>query len=237
MVGHICQKYRNMETLHFVIKSLHIAAGAGTLFAGMLAIFFNFKEPRWHRLCGQIFTWSMVWVCLSALVGFAFAPQNIFFQFLVGIAFFTMLNVAKGVRSMRFMLRKAAPGAFDRGITVVAFLTGLAMLGAGILYFTKGGDGLVIGILFTIFGLSSLSFGRNWQKLLNKGTSISPKHWYHEHIVGMLGAFIASNTAFLVNTTGEWMHPLIQFALPTVLLMPVIMFFTKKLKVRPQDLS
>ncbi len=226
-----------MEDLHAVVKTLHIAAGIGTLFVGPLAIFFNFKQPRWHRLCGQIFQWSMAWICLSALVGFAYAPENVFFQFLVGIAFFTMLNVAKGVRAMRFMLRKAVPGAFDRGLVWVSYLTGLAMVGAGIFYFTKGGDGLVIGILFTVFGVATLSFGRNWQKLLEKGASINPKFWYHEHIVGMLGAFIASNTAFLVNTTGEWMHPLLQFALPTVLFVPVIIYFTRKLKVSSKDLK
>ena len=225
-----------MENLHAIIRLLHIAAGAGTLFAGAAAIFFNFKEPRWHRLSGDIFKWSMIWVCLSAIIGFAFDPGRVFFQFLFGIALFTILNMAKGIRAMQFMLRRAAPGAtVDWAIVGIGYFTGLAMIACGIFHFTEGSNGLVIGILFTAFGLGGLSLGRGFQKLIVQGTANSPKFYYHEHIVGMLGAFIASNTAFLVNTTGEWLHPLVQFALPTVVFVPIMMFFTKKLGVRPQD--
>ncbi len=225
-----------MDNFHSLIRILHVAAGVGTLVVGPVAIWFNFRRPRQHRLFGQVFQWSMAWVCLSALFGFAMRPEKPFFQFLAGIALFTILGVAKAVRSMRFRMRRAQPGPADTFIIWSAFLTGLAMVGTGVFYFTKEG-GLTLGILFTAFGLGTALLGRDYRRVISKGPNADPRLWYRKHVSGMMGAFIASNTAFLVNTTSEWLHPLLQFLLPTVLLVPVIMYFTKKLGLRPQDLK
>jgi uncharacterized membrane protein len=226
-----------METIYPIIKILHIAAGVGTLIMGPLAIYFNFKQRKSHRLVGKIFMYCMAWVCASALVGICLHPENLFFQFLAGIAVFTSLNILRAVRSMQIMLKKVTPGAFENGIVWAYLLGGVGMLATASYYFTEGKGSTVINILFVVFGAALVANGLEFRKTLARvGPEMNPKWWYREHITGMLGAFIASNTAFLVNTTGDWLHPLLQFLLPTVILMPVAFYFTKLLGIRKRDI-
>jgi uncharacterized membrane protein len=226
-----------METIYPIIRFLHIAAGVGTLFLGPLAIYFNYKKRNSHRLVGQIFMYCMAFVCISAIIGFIRRPEVVFFQFLAGIAVFTMLNVLRAVRSMQFMIKKATPGVFEKGIVWAYWIGGAAMLAMASYHFSEGKTDTVFVILFTIFGASLVANGVGFYKILARvSPTMNPKWWYREHISGMLGGFIASNTAFLVNTTSDWMHPILQFILPTIIFTPVAIYFSRILKLRKQDI-
>ena len=55
-------------------------------------------------------------------------------------------------------------------------------------------------------------------------------HWYLSHIGNMLGGYIATSTAFMVTINGKFeiMDPFLGFALPSMIGVPLIVYWIKK---------
>ena len=221
-----------METLGFLSFVIHIAAGSLTLLAGPVAIFYNFKHPRNHRLAGKIFFYAMLVVCATAVAGFLKHPERVFFQFLMGIAALVLVSIVRGVRAIRIM-KGGAVTAFDLGYQSFMGLTGIAMLCLGT-WHLQAGTGAVLSILFFVFGLASIADGAGNLRYYLRPAAVHALDWYHLHVRSMLGAFTASTTAFTVNAA-PFLPWYLQWFGPTLLLMPLQIYFGRILRERKKQ--
>jgi Predicted membrane protein (DUF2306) len=214
--------------LHFI---LHITAGVCTLIAGPIAIFYNFKDSRKHRLAGKIFFYAMLYVCLSAILGYFRRPDLIFYQFLLGIAVLVLAGVLRGVRAIR-MMKGDHVRTFDWGYAVMLGALGLWMIGrsiSGIKSVVESGDSAVFAVLFGVFGIGALSNAAGMMRMFWRASSLHRMDWYKAHIGAMVGAMSASTTAFLVNTASALLPWYLVWFGPTLLLLPVQFYFLRKI--------
>ncbi|HND88318.1 MAG TPA: DUF2306 domain-containing protein, partial [Saprospiraceae bacterium] len=70
-----------MHALAQLSLGLHIIAGVSTLLTGPLAIFYNFRDVRRHRLVGKVFVYAMLVTALTSIGGFLKHPGEVFYQF------------------------------------------------------------------------------------------------------------------------------------------------------------
>lgn len=87
---------------------------------------------------------------------------------------------------------------------------------------------LVFGIIQVKLGIQMvLTFYRIYST-----KELHPKAWLKQHIGMMMGSFIATITAFLVVNI-NWIYPeWIVWLSPTIILVPVMMFWTRKFTAR-----
>lgn len=189
-----------MQTLHTVNLVLHIASGFTSLTVGLLPMIVK-KGGRIHRISGQVFFWSMFGVFVTATVSWLQQPSKPFFQFLLMIGFFSFHMALTGVRTLRQKSAQTQPTRFDWFVSGVAMLGGTiaVLFGLWQLY-----AGYKLGV-FSMFSLLYLLFGgfflRNGQMdwwLYSGRVPMEKRHWFYNHIVRMVGAYIASFTAFCV---------------------------------------
>lgn len=210
-------------------RIIHIIAGVSTLIAGPIAIFYNFKNVQKHRLAGRTFFWSMMVVCLFAEIGFLKRFDLPFFQFLGALAWLVFLNMLGGLRAIR--LFKGVPVSVnDHWLPRAQWAVGAVMVVCGVWYFTKGSNLLPIAILFNVFGVLLVRQGFQWQKMLTQ--TVVPITWYRMHIGQMITGFIASTTAFTVQTC-HFLPWFVQWFGPTILLAPVAKYFSEKISKKP----
>ncbi len=216
-----------MEFLSVFILFIHIVAGALTLIAGPVAIFYNFRDPRKHRLAGKIFFYAMLVVCVTSIAGYLKRPEQVFFQFLLGIAVLVGANVLRGVRAIRLM-KGGAVTRFDFTYMIMMGLAGVWMLGmSGRLFFQ--GAMIAFPILFGVFGLATTSdVAANFRSYLHP-ERLHRLDWYRAHVGAMLGAFTASTTAFTVNAA-PFLPWYLQWFGPTLLILPLQIYFGRMLK-------
>jgi hypothetical protein len=197
------------------------------LLAGPIAIFYNFKDPRNHRLAGKIFYYAMLWVVITSVVGFLKRPEVAFYQFLLGISLMVLAGMLRGVRSI-FLMKGAAVSRFDWGYTVLLGLNSLYMLGMSAWHFSAG-TMVAIPILFSVFGTTSLMDIRTNWKTFSQPEKLGRLDWMNLHSMSMIGAFIASTTAFTVNAA-HFLPWWAQWFGPTILLVPVQIYFGRKIR-------
>jgi len=216
-----------LELLGKISLYVHIIAGFSTLVTGPIAIFYNFKDPKKHRLVGKTFFYAMLIVAISAIFGFFKHPENTFFQFLLGIALLVLAGIFRGVRSI-FLMKGGAVSSFDFAYTALLGLNGLFMLGMSAWHF-QAGTMIAFPILFGVFGFMSLADTRvNWRVFRNPA-ALHRLDWMQLHTSTMLGAFTASTTAFTVNAA-HFLPWYLQWFGPTLLLLPLQIYFGRKLR-------
>lgn len=224
-----------LELLGKISLYVHIIAGVSTLITGPIAIFYNFKDPKKHRIVGKTFFYAMLIVAVSAILGFFKHPEKTFFQFLLGIALLVLAGIFRGVRSI-FLMKGGAVSAFDFAYTALLGLNGLFMLGMSAWHF-QAGTVIAFPILFGVFGLMSLIDTRvNWRVFRNPA-ALHRFEWMRLHSSTMIGAFTASTTAFTVQTA-HFLPWYLQWFGPTMLLLPFQIYFARKLMtMRDKSLS
>ncbi len=210
---------------------IHIIAGISTLIAGPVAIFYNFKDRRKHRLAGKIFFYAMLVVCVSAWMGYVKRPDQPFFQFLLGVAMIVLASVLRGVRAMLFMKNLHKPGGFDIAYTVLLGLTGMWLFSRSLWHFEHG-TMIALPILFGVFGVMALSDTVKNSRLFLMKQAVSGLDWYRLHVGSMLGAFTASTTAFTVNAA-TFLPWYLQWFGPFLAIVPLQIYFGRKLRRRP----
>jgi uncharacterized membrane protein len=215
-----------MEAISKLIVLIHIIAGSLTLITGPIAIFANRKNIRLHRIAGKIFFIAMNIVCISAIIGFIKRPDLIFYQFLLGISILVYAGILRGVRAIQ-MMKGGSIKTLDFVYTVLLGLSSITMLYMSFHSFRK--EVIPFGVLFLIFGLGSLDDTWKNYKLFTKPENFDKNHWQWTHIHSMLGAFMASTTAFTVNTA-SYLPWYIQWFGPTLLLLPLQFYWGKKMK-------
>lgn len=214
---------------------IHVVAGASTLIAGPIAIFYNFKDPRKHRLAGKVFFYAMLVVCFTAWIAYFKHPEKVFFQFLCGISTFVFAGVLRGVRAMRFMKKQQAPGWFDWGYTTLLAVFGIWMLWRAVGHFMDGSM-VAFPILFAVFG--GMSLWDTWRNIrfFRPNAWVQKLDWYRLHVSSMIGAFMASSTAFTVNAA-TFLPWYLQWFGPTLALLPLQIYFGRKLKRQQKQSS
>ena len=223
------------ELLGTISLYIHILAGVSTLVTGPLAIFYNFKDPKKHRMVGKVFFYAMLIVAITAIFGFLKRPDSVFFQFLLGISMLVLAGIFRGVRAILIM-KGGRVTPFDFAYTAMLGLNALGMLIMSAWHF-RAGTMAAFPILFGVFGIMSLSDTfQNW-KVFTRPQLLHRLDWMRLHTTTMIGAFTASTTAFTVNAA-HFLPWWAQWFGPTLLLVPLQVYFGKKLKsMRDQALK
>jgi uncharacterized membrane protein len=190
---------------------LHIAAGGVSLLAGTLAVSSR-KGGKIHRLAGKVFYLAMLLVVASAL--FISLKTNNTFLFCIGI--FSLYQNVSGRRVLRNKTMR--PKLVDFLITLLGLSNGAFMIYTGNIVL------MVFGGISVFLALSDI---RTFSAVLS-GKSLPPSAWLRKHIGMMLGAYIATITAFLVvNITNVEPAWLIWLA-PTFILIPIMLYHFRK---------
>ncbi|TNE47898.1 MAG: hypothetical protein EP344_19240 [Bacteroidetes bacterium] len=216
-----------MELLGLLSLLLHITAGILSLIAGPVAIFYNFKNARNHRLAGKIFFYAMLIICVTAVAGFLKRPDQLFFQFLLGISVIVLASVLRGVRAVQLM-KGGTVKRLDYGYTIALSLFGLWMVGMAVWHYFQETH-IAFSILFAVFGTGALVDVRINLRHYTRALTIDYLDWYRLHVSSMLGAFTASTTAFTVNAA-HFLPWYLQWFGPLLLLLPLQVYYGRKIK-------
>ncbi len=184
-----------MQQLFNVLIVLHIAGGTLGLICGTVAAAVV-KGKKAHILNGKIFSVGMLTAAVSALIISNLPGHENIFLFAVGG--FTFYMVTTGYRIVWLKRNNASRPKTFTGIDYGLFAFGICF-SLFLLYMSVKGliDGNTFAIVPGVFGLVCLNYARMDYKLFSGITTIK-QSWINSHITRMMGALIASYTAFLV---------------------------------------
>lgn len=194
-----------------IILYTHIIFGTIGLLAGVCVILLKKGDKR-HRFIGKIFSYTLG---LSMLASFpiSFYKENVF---LFCIGMWTLYMIITGHRSLQITDIKRVT-LMDWSITLTMLVFGILLLANG---FYQISFGLGLPIVSMVFGSLSLVFV--WTDFrFFKGKLKAQNAHQLVHIQRMMGAFIASLTAFVV-VNNTMVPGLIAWLLPTVIFIPLI---------------
>ncbi|MHA4894007.1 hypothetical protein ACXZ1K_04590 [Pedobacter sp. PWIIR3] len=204
-----------------LLLTLHITGGAISLITGAVVILLK-KGGKLHKIIGLIYFYSLL---LASLVSFpmCFLHPNLFL-FIIGV--FTSYMLLTGIRYQK-KTGSGSVNVYDWMLSTIMlfFGSGFIVLGAINLF-----NGINFGIVLLVFGSISLAFVlQDWRNY--KGKSPIRNFGLTTHLQRMIGSYIAAATAFLVvnNTV---LPSILAWLLPTVILSPLIFWWTKKYLVR-----
>ncbi|MEL7220188.1 MAG: hypothetical protein AAGJ93_02650 [Bacteroidota bacterium] len=213
-----------MEKLTQILLIIHVIAGFTAFLIGPLAIFSD-KFGRSHRTSGRIFSIAMALVFITSIVVCIY-KQN---AFLFMVAFFSFYSVVSGVRILK--LKRLGQQHFakwyDWSIHAIFLLTCIAFLTYAILLYNQYGFN-VLSVLCTLFAIGGFfSVRANVKPFLRK---VQPAgFWLTYHQANMIGAYIATVTAFSSQQL-HFMPTILQWTWPTLLIMPISTYINRKYK-------
>jgi uncharacterized membrane protein len=201
----------NIDTLYQVTLILHIAAGFTSLVSGILALLVT-KGGRLHRRAGLVFFWAMMLIALTA-IGISIPKKH---DFLLMIAIFSFFQAYFGYRAIvhkQFNYHWA-----DILVLGIAAVNSLCMLySLQIVLMVFGGLSTLL-----VWGQAMLYYTVYRKKPLPRST------WLRQHIGMMMGAMIASITAFVLVNFRTFQPAWLPWLLPTAVLVPLIVYFQRK---------
>lgn len=213
-----------MSSLFKILLALHIAGGFAGLISGTIAASVQ-KGSKLHNACGKIFFWSMLIASVAALVISNMPKHHNIFLFAVGG--FTLYMICSGYRIVQLKRNSKANvqpfGMVDYSIALFGIIFSLFLLYMGVLTLINKS---MFGIVPIAFGLICINFARMDYKIMRNKVGIKT-FWMHHHITRMMGAMIASYTAFLVvniQIQQNW----ILWLLPSLIGTFLIRYFIKK---------
>lgn len=178
------------------------------LITGMISIFVK-KGGINHKKAGKIFSYSMVISSLISLVVARMPNHENMFLFLIGI--FTIYLILAGNRALTFKSKtKTKADSVDKLISGTMFLASIVMLVIGTIGMIQDKEQSTLFIFFGSLGAYlSLRDFHTFRIFKEKKNA-----WLLSHLGRMVGALIASITAFLVvglhiGTTIVWISPTI----------------------------
>lgn len=220
-----------MNSLFSYLIVLHIAGGTAGLISGSIAASVP-KGNNVHRLSGKIFFFGMLAASLSALIISWLPDHHNVFLFAVGG--FTFYMITTGYRIV-FLKRSARQHA--KPFTAIDYLLFLFGLCFGIVLLIMGIDSVIggntFGVVPCVFGMVCMNYARMDYQLIS-GKEAVKTAWMTNHITRMMGAMIASYTAFLVvnvHIQQQW----ILWLLPTVVGSILISKFLKNFAPRKKE--
>ncbi len=216
-----------MENIFFYIfLALHIISGILGLTTGTFNILGK-KGSFKHKQIGSIFCMSMIMAGFSSMILSIIHPN----YFLFMMAIFTIYLVSTGYRymNMRLLNFDQRPGAFEWALSIIMLITAILILVLGCSFIIENKS---MGYAFIAF--SFIAFRALKTDFENyTGRSKNNNYWLLAHIQRMTGAYISSLTAFLVVNSkyiSEYIPAVLIWLMPSVILIPLIIFWTKKHK-------
>jgi len=200
---------------------LHAALGGLALLAGALAIAFT-KGSKRHTLSGKFFFFALLCSAGLAIV-IACIPSH-FSPFLLAVGVFSLYLLLSGYRALRFKEIKIDLRV-DKMISASMLLVGISMIAVPILVSSK------VNVVLFVFGGIGLLLAIRDLKLYRQPEQLK-KRWLRLHLGNMLGAYIASLTAFMV--VNQLLPPLVGWLGPTVIGSIYIVWWNRKLS-RPKS--
>ena len=211
-----------MENLIKTLIYIHAFFGGLGLTAGIVSILVR-KGGKVHKLWGKIFSISIITSSLISLLIASFPGHENMFLFLIGI--FTIYMVLAGNRALTLKASiKTKADVIDKSISYIMFVIAVLMLVLGIICFLKDNN---LWKLYFFFGSIGLFMTYRDFKSFKKFPT-NNKVAVVSHVGRMVGAFITSVTAFIV--AGLSINNLVVWLLPTLLGIPYIIFWTRKMK-------
>lgn len=222
-----------MEILFKTFLVLHIIGGSVGLITGTINLVCK-KGDKNHKLVGKIFAFSMLTAGLSSFI-LSIILQN-YFLFMIGV--FTIYLVGTGYRYiyLKMLGSDQTPTILDWIITTMMLLAGFTFIGLGIYKIFLLDN---FGIVFIVFGILGLRLVKT--DFINyKGKFKTKNYWLIAHLKRMTGGYIAAITAFLVVNSKYSpivLPSVLIWLLPTAILTPLIISWTKKYKVKIKQIE
>ncbi|WP_194977039.1 DUF2306 domain-containing protein [Aquiflexum lacus] len=215
---------------------IHILVGSIALLTGAIAIFSK-KGMQLHLTTGKIYFWAMTLVFITGIIVAGYR----FNRFLFLIAFLSYYSVFSGVRFLKLknLHKNQNPKWYDWVAGIINGIANLVFIGLGLYYLFKENNNLAGALLSIGFGIGGLLI--TYTNL--KPFVVRPSkayHWYLAHTGNMMGGYIATLTAFLSTmvTRFELMNPFLAFALPSLIGIPLLLFWQHKIEnsfTKPQN--
>ena len=213
-----------MPPLFKILLAIHIFFGSIGLLTGTLNIIRK-KGNKPHFLVGKLFLVSMI---INAIAGFIMSIlHNNIFLLIVAVFSFYMVCTGQRILSLKNLIKNQKPKPIDYGLTF-----GMLLFGTGFIVY---GIYLVLhqnyfGTVMLVFGAISISFVRTDLRLY-QGIAQHKNYWLLVHLQRMIGAYIASVTAFIV-TVNQFGFGIVAWLLPTVILVPLIVKWSRQYAVK-----
>lgn len=188
---------------------VHIAAGFTALATGLVAMF-SPKGQNIHNKSGLIYLWAMLIISItSTIISLRSNPINLF---LLVTGIFSFYLVITGYRST--IVKNKAPQLMDKLITILMLCTSLVMLGLAVYDWFNGTGKLsiILSIFGSIGGVLAIADVLVYRNGLNH-----PKEWLLRHLGRMLGAYIATFTAFAVTNLRAWFPSILLWTVPAII--------------------
>ena len=190
-----------MATFHAVNLFIHIVCGFTSLTVGVVPMIAQ-KGGKLHRQSGSVFFRAMFGVFVTATLSWMQAPERPFLQFLLVVGFFSFHMALTGVRTLRLKKSADKPARLDWCVSGVAMVAGVGSLLFGLWQIYSGLTTThsfpFFSILYLIFGIFFFRNGQMDWWLYSGRVQAEKMHWFYHHITRMVGAYIASFTAFCV---------------------------------------
>jgi uncharacterized membrane protein len=203
-----------MDTIAGVVLGLHIVTGYIALVVAPGAMLTQ-KGGLWHRRWGKIYFWAMAGVALTAVLLSLYRPN----LFLLLLAVFSFYQAFSGYRVLSRKLAhpgsRATPLDWAAAALTAACSTALLIYGR-----VRWGSGSTFFIIPVIFGALGIALaGQDMYSFLRSSTTKNA--WWFAHMGRMLGAYIATVSAFSV-VNFAFLPPLIRWLWPTAIGVPGI---------------
>ena len=207
-----------MEQVITIAIYIHAFLGGVGLISGLGSMIFK-KGSIPHKKMGKLFSISMLGSCLISLVVACMPNHENLFLFLIGV--FTIYLVLAGNIALTFKSKQKATRT-DFLISGSMFIFSILMVLIGLYGILNAVNNSILYLFFGSFGL--LMTNKDFKLFRSK----DKKQWLANHVGKMVGAFIASVTAFIVAGLG--LGNSISWILPSLLGTIYITFWINKLK-------
>jgi uncharacterized membrane protein len=203
-----------MSTIASVVLGLHIVAGYIALVVAPGAML-TAKGGWWHRRCGKIYVWAMAIVAITAVVLSLYRPN----LFLLLLAVFSFYQAFSGYRVLARKLphqgQRVMP--LDWAAAALTFMGSAALVVYGLARWNAGSTFFIVPIIFGVLG--TVLAGRDVHSFLRP--PMTKNAWWFTHMGHMLGAYIATVSAFSV-VNFSFLPPLLRWLWPTAIGVPGI---------------
>ncbi|MFB9054103.1 hypothetical protein ACFFVB_13525 [Formosa undariae] len=209
------------ETIKILIY-IHAFCGGIGLITGIGSIIVK-KGSALHKQMGNLFSIGMISSSLISIPISWMPKHENLFLFLIGL--FTIYLVLAGNRALTFK-NKTEADLIDKVVSGVMFLFSIIMISLGVYGFLNNKS---LSILYVFFGAFGLLLTIKDFKFYNNSKH-TKNAWLISHLGKMIGALIASITAFIIAGLG--IGSLISWILPTVLGTFYIIYWKRKVKIK-----
>lgn len=210
----------SMEHAIKIMIYIHAFFGGIGLITGLGSVVVQ-KGSNIHKKFGTAFSYSMILSSIISLIVARMPNHENLFLFLIGI--FTIYLVLSGTRALKLRAKyKTKADLMDKVISGSMLLLSLIMLSMGIIGILQEIANSILYVFFGGFGLlMSIKDFRTF-----KTFSSNKNAWIKSHIGRMVGALIASITAFMV--AGLNIGTVVVWITPTIVGTIYIIFWTRK---------